>query len=1075
MSTLYIVQLSDAHVVSHTNGLAMRWPQLCRAVVAELPLDASHCVVAFCGDATMSGQASEYSVVTGLLNSLISEVRIARPAIDIRILTVPGNHDCDFQQSDQTARNTLRAQLSGSTPAESVAGIMLQVQTAYFAFSSAISPSAASLTPSNPYFCSHTLSVGPHTVAFYLVNSAWTSVRHEHPDLRYPLAAFLPTQGEVDIAVTVLHHPLHWFMMPGVRRELRDLIDSSSDLVLTGHEHEQASGRRAPHAGGELSYQEGGVLQDANQPDLSTFNIIAIDLPSHTHSVTKYHWNGDHYVRDLPSTALAIPLHNRGRTDRRMQVAGAFGTWLDELEDPLNHPRQPHLKLSDLFEYPDLRKTTRERKGKSGTLESTVERIKSERCADELCTADRALITGADRCGKTSICKTLFADLHSRSKVPVLIRGDRLPKSGSESAFRSLLAEALGTQYASLDIDAFEQLDKSQRTLIIDDFQNGPTNNAARSRLLRAIDDRFGSVYLVASDDLLLELLHDQTEQSVDLVSYQRYEICDFGFSRLESLTNRWMSLGRVDPDLDDIGHKALELAQQVQSVLSLAGLPHTPWLLVVILEQTDQADAPFVAARNGSYGHLYHAVITVALSRTHLPQFDLSGKFLYLAEFAYRLYSGRRATMSEAEYALFHDSHCKRFGLPFDCLSVRDDFVSLRMLRVDGDIVAFRSKWVYCFFVAWWLSRNVHRDEASSMIEQLSSKIYHETSANILVFLAHLSDNPAILQSMRSAARALFADVRPTDLVADVQDLNRLAVKQSLFSLPPTKPGVNRRIIQDAQDEQLAKRAKRSVDGRDIDHAPCATNNDDDVEEVHRGLNKVRAALKTIDILGQVLRNGATSIEEQEKAAIMRDVLGVGYRLLGYAYGHDMQVDKVLSGIRSRAFRLMVAEVRSQSGGNETLSWHELREIGREAGKVAKSFWFDINWMAGASVLKRLSSAFSIPVLEGTLSRLRKDDASLPTAIVELGIRLNKRQKSIPSEALIDLHKKLDGEGNSLPKVVLEALSWERLLLYETDYSQAQAICKEMGIDHVPVKSLDSSRKKFRIVRSKLRSKPKE
>ena len=64
----------------------------------------------------------------------------------------------------------------------------------------------------------------------------------------------------------------------------------------------------------------------------------------------------------------------------------------------------------------------------------------------------------------------------------------------------------------------------------------------------------------------------------------------------------------------------------------------------------------------------------------------------------------------------------------------------------------------------------------------------------------------------------------------------------------------------------------------------------------------------RTIGILGQVLRNGASSIEGSEKLAIMEETLGLARRVLGRIYsfqGEIKTVDEVYSSARvSHSYR---------------------------------------------------------------------------------------------------------------------------------------------------------------------------
>jgi len=155
---------------------------------------------------------------------------------------------------------------------------------------------------------------------------------------------------------------------------------------------------------------------------------------------------------------------------------------------------------------------------------------------------------------------------------------------------------------------------------------------------------------------------------------------------------------------------------------------------------------------------------------------------------------------------------------------------------------------------------------------------------------------------------------------------------------------------------------------------------------------------------------------------------------------------------------------MRSEGGGEghtRELDSGQLRKLWHEADHLANRFWFDLNWLATLNMIKRTGSAIGLHLLDSTLVKLRQKDDALPNELVHLIVRLRRRGKSIPVDEIVRLHNRLKKERNRLAKVVLEAMSWERLFLFETDYMQSQKLCQQMGIQ-VPPQSLDPSRKKF-------------
>ena len=142
-------------------------------------------------------------------------------------------------------------------------------------------------------------------------------------------------------------------------------------------------------------------------------------------------------------------------------------------------------------------------------------------------------------------------------------------------------------------------------------------------------------------------------------------------------------------------------------------------------------------------------------------------------------------------------------------------------------------------------------------------------------------------------------------------------------------------------------------------------------------------------------------------------------------------------------------------------LTRKELRELRSKASDLADRFWFDTYWLATFVTIKRLSAAIGSKELEATFAKVYGADKCIPSQLVGLASQMSRRGKYIPADDLVRLHKALKSKDNKMSRVVLEAMAWERLLVFETDSSQRQQICQQMGIK-VPVQSLDHSRKKF-------------
>lgn len=1049
-----IVHLSDLHITSQNSLADLKTNMISKAICAEIDGAISICIVVVSGDLAYSGQSEEYAIAEDFINHIKKSLNETYPCLEVNFLVVPGNHDCDLISKDTDARGAVRSTVTNARPSESIENILLKAQEHYFDFSSSEALLSVSLSKESAYYAFKDFDLDGKTVRFHLLNSAFTSMIKESDDLRFPLDEFAPPKdGTAEYSVAVLHHPAHWFHVPSVRKALQDKLEMASELILTGHEHDPETTRSEVLEGPELDYLEGGVLHDTDDPSNSAFNIVTLDVQKGEVEYKQLCFTGDAYETTKRGEKDLIA--NPYRRDRQRALKNDFKNWLDELEDPFSHPRVSDLRLSHIFTYPDLRKPVVEAKRSDSEVskDEIIERIKSVQVLEEFKSQSKFVVIGGDRSGKTSLAKQFFGDQYASGLHPLLVQGSDIPRSGNESVLRKRLQAVVKKQYKILSPETYEQIEQSDKTVIVDNIQDGPVDARARAKVIDYLERKFGQVVLIGSDEYYLEIL-DQNKESVGgLLTYQRYEICDFGHIRLEELAERWISLGNSDPEPVTIRDEAKSICERVEVMLSVASLPHTPWLLLVMLEQVESSDAP--AAKSGSFGHLYQAIITVALTRSHMMQLDISGKYTYLAELAYYLYKKEAAILDSSRD--FHEKHCTKYDLSLDHDKLICDLLETRLLRLDGENLAFRHKYVYCFFVAWWLSRNMHEEEAQTVVSQLCSQSYHDVSANILVFLAHLTDAPIVLQEMKRAANQLFSDGPATEFSDDLQPLNKLSGIESLFRLPETPPEINRRLLTDAQDEEAAKnREPGRHDGRLIETKP-ADEDKEDSDNLHRRVKEIRATHRTMRILGQVLCNGVSSIKAEEKQEIMRTILMLGRRMLGNIYAYLDDFDKMVEELANRFLRLFEAD----SGEDGETSDEVKKPTKEEAKVVAEQFWFHLYWIATYATLKRLSAAVGLKALDSTIDKVIAKDDVIPNVLVKTAMRLNRRSKHINAAEIVKLHQQFKKTDNKIARVVLEAIVFERLLLFETGIGDKQKVCKQMGI-HVPVKSYDPKAKKF-------------
>jgi hypothetical protein len=179
------------------------------------------------------------------------------------------------------------------------------------------------------------LTIDSKTIVVHLLNSAWISQKHETPGkLYFPVGDIrqqMVKRATADLAVTLIHHPFNWYT-PVNSRELRELLEAHSDLILTGHEHVPGGFTKQSHKGEHNEYLEGGVLQENSDPNTGSFNLVVIDFErgqQRQHTLT---WNSDHFIESHSATWRQFERNSRLSRDTFV-FQTEFLTFLDDAGD----------------------------------------------------------------------------------------------------------------------------------------------------------------------------------------------------------------------------------------------------------------------------------------------------------------------------------------------------------------------------------------------------------------------------------------------------------------------------------------------------------------------------------------------------------------------------------------------------------------------------------------------------------------------------------------------------------------------------------------------------------------------
>ena len=493
--TIALLQISDIHF---KKGTVLKKTDSIVSAIRGLNLANPTIIIIISGDCAFSGKFEEYSELEKYIIELkenIQQVFTIHP----HIIISPGNHDIEFPD-DSALRdlviNNLR-QTSTLPSSIEIINTCINGQERFFEFLYKVTPPLSIDKEKLSWNYLLTNEEGTK-IGVKVLNTAWMSTINEiQGSLFFPID-HIQKIPESDLRITVMHHPYNWFNATNAQK-IRTQIELESDIVITGHEHEGSEYRIIRERKKQTEYIEGGIFNSENS-GISEINIILIDIQKSRYSVIEYNWRGELYSKnnEVEWISFIFPQSQYSKIDRVTEETKRF----------LNYPgmqlthRAKEILLKDIFVPPDLKvyeKLETPEKVKTDT-------ISSMNTIDKLFEFKYTYILGENQSGKTSLGKMLFIKGIEFGKTPIYIEGMEINRF-DEKHIERIINGKIKQQYLSLTEEEYWQLPVSDRSIIIDCFEQIKLNKRTKSLLADWLKQHFEYVFLFGGELTQIEEL----------------------------------------------------------------------------------------------------------------------------------------------------------------------------------------------------------------------------------------------------------------------------------------------------------------------------------------------------------------------------------------------------------------------------------------------------------------------------------------------------------------------------------------------------------------------------------------
>jgi hypothetical protein len=872
---LLLVHLSDIHLRAGANVIISRVPAVAAAIrsVGAAP-DA--CLFLVTGDIAWSGREVEYAQAEGFFKLLRSVVEHDLGDRPVEMVFIPGNHDCFLPEEKDELRSVVVSAAeklpSSVHPDPGITTDLLSAQDDFWKFSNKFGP-----TPSDwkDRLCSfRTYDLCGRTVRVNLYNTAFLSQRIEKQMLALPQSlietAILPDPS-ADLTISLHHHPEGW-LEANFKKFFRKVLETTSDLVFTGHEHDDDYYLKESLDGTNVTYIEADALQDKDRPSKSAFNCLLIDFDAGIENYFLFRWKTDRYTAVVDGAEHKLKINPKGGTS--FEMSERHLRYLSDLDFGFRHDKRNVLQLEDIFVYPSVTEPTKGGKKLVIPGDDLLERVLKER---------QVLFHGEDFHGKTSLLKTLCKDIFSSTAVvPVLLTGAEL-SNRKEDAFLKVVWSQVRNQYSDECVEAFRQLPAERRALVIDDIDASQLWPDGTALLIDFAKTYFGIVIAATRNILGSILLYSPRKENNDSPRLKLFIIGEMLPSSRGRLIEKWLLLG------EDLANDQAALSKAIQTeenVLNfLIGrhvLPSLPYLVLWVLQArqrgADDLHDP------GSFGYIVQRIVIDALGVTRGRRPLIERKDYLLRRLSYYLFEHGQSAVSDQEFESVVADFARRKMVKANSAELLDDLLHGRILdRIDGQI-SFKYEHYRFYFLALQFIDELEGEHAKDIrghLNAMADKPLVKSNRLTLIFFLFFRKQDPIIDRIIEQADATFSEFPEADLSGDVEVTDE---KLAALEAAVVDEGVDVKSEREKR-WQLEDQHEPQEPAEEVSLQESTGQSGGSLDLVYSdGLpadERARFAEARLALLGQVIRNFPDSLEGPRKVEILEASFRLGLRYL--------------------------------------------------------------------------------------------------------------------------------------------------------------------------------------------------
>ncbi|OGL46415.1 MAG: toll-Interleukin receptor [Candidatus Schekmanbacteria bacterium RBG_16_38_10] len=693
---------------------------------------------------------------------------------------------------------------------------------------------------------------------------------------------------------------------------------------------------------------------------------------------------------------------------KQLKITEQFSSFLQNIDLLTKaHSQKEEVLLNDIFIYPELEQYN--------DLREYDKKNSSKKLIEDICDYPKILIAGEDQSGKTTLCKKIFIELREKNFVPVYI--SYKTNQYHQGKIENIISRAFKEQYTTIPI---EEIDKQRIIPIIDNF------HFVENKEKHILDLSSYGHQIVVVDDIFCLNFKDESI----IKSFTHFRIKEFIPSFRNQLIKKWIHL---TDKKNEVSHNENEIYQNIDNTTELVNtalgkiigsgiMPSYPFFILSVISIYETFEKP-LDQEITSQGYCYQALIYMYLRKQGVKNDEIDTYINFLTEFAFFFYSAKKSELSIDEFNPFMKSYLNKYNFPIKQETLLKNLHQTQIIALDDcNNYSFCYQYLYYYFVAKYLAEHV--EDNKQIINSIINNLHKEENAYIAVFMSHHSKNAYILDEIILNACSLFDKYKPATLSKEelsfFDEQADIIVKAVLPSknVTPEKERANRLKNQDVV-EQINRDKKKNIVREE--------ENDDDLAI------ELRRSIKTVEVMGNIMKNRAGSLEKTRLEFIFKEAMEVHLRILASFFeliknGKEQQ--DIIKYLSNRLNKIMEDKTRKPSQ--------------EELEKISKTIFWNMNFFVVYGLINKIIHSVGSNKLTELIEKVCDNENTQASFLIKHGV-LMWYQKNLQID---NIAERIDKGGFSeTGKKVMKHMIVNHCSMHHLGFREKQKIEHKLGI----------------------------